>query len=231
TLQANPEALPFGVAAAISGGLAVLAWRRRGLPMAPAFAVMMAGEAAWALFEALELVIVDLSVKELCFALRAAGATATILGLLAFVLRYTGHERWLEPAWFGGLCAPSLALLAVAWTNPWHHRYWAALHNQRCGEFWIAMPTYGRGFWAHFAYSYALTAVAAVLLAGAVFRSRGVFRVQASIMLFGVLLPWVVNIIDMTQLFGFIHVDTVAMAFAVTGLAMVPGLFRYRLLD
>ncbi len=93
------------------------------------------------------------------------------------------------------------------------------------------MPRYGVGFTAHFVYSYALVAVATALLMGAVYRSSGVFRDQASIMLFGVLLPWAVNIIDMTQLFGFIHVDTAAMAFAVTGLAFLPGLFRYRLLD
>ncbi|HZW34180.1 MAG TPA: histidine kinase N-terminal 7TM domain-containing protein [Isosphaeraceae bacterium] len=230
-LQANPEALPFGVAVAISGGLAVLAWRRRGMPAARAFAVMMAGEAAWALFEALELMIVDLPVKRLCFVLRATGAVTMILALLAFVLRFTGCDRWLEPRRFGVLCAPSLALLAAAWTNPWHHRYWAALQNARIGRYWIAMPRYGPGFWAHFAYSYALVAVAAVLLARAVFRYRGVFRVQAAIMLFGVLLPWVVNIIDMTQLFGFIHVDSAAIAFGVTGLAFLPGLFHYRLLD
>ena len=42
-------------------------------------------------------------------------------------------------------------------------------------------------------------------------------------MLFGVLLPWVVSIIDMSQVFGFIHVDSVAIAFAVTGLAFLPA--------
>src|SRR5437667_10244752 len=122
TLQPNPEAIPFGVAVAISGCLAVLAWRRRGMPVAPAFAVMMAGEAAWALFEALELIVVDLPVKRLCFALRVAGAAITILGVLAFVLRYTGRDRWLEPRRFGAIGAPALALTVVAWTNPWHHR-------------------------------------------------------------------------------------------------------------
>ena len=95
----------------------------------------------------------------------------------------------------------------------------------------IAMPDYGPGFWAHFAYGYALVAVATFLLARAVYRSSGVFRAQAAIMLFGVLLPWVVNIIDMSRVFGFIHVDSVAMAFGVTGLAFLPALFRYRLLD
>ncbi len=70
-----------------------------------------------------------------------------------------------------------------------------------------------------------------VLLARAVYRSSGVFRVQSSIMLFGVLLPWVVNIIDMSRVFGFIHVDSVAIAFGVTGLAFLPALVRYRLLE
>src|SRR5437763_13692606 len=158
TLQANPVAIPFGVAVAISGCLAVLAWRRRGMPVAPAFALMMAGEASWALFEALELVTVDLPIKRLWFAMRVAGATITILGLLAVVLRYTGRDPWPEPRRFGAIAAPSLALMVVAWTNPWHHRYWAVLENQPIGDFWIAVPAYGPGFWAHFAYSYALVA-------------------------------------------------------------------------
>src|SRR5262245_21407816 len=213
TLQANPEAIPFGIAVAISGVLAVFAWRRRATPAAPAFAVMVAGEAAWALFEAMELVIVDLPVKRLCFALRVAGAVTTILSLLALVLRYTGRSQWLTPRRFGAICAPAVALTVLAWTNAWHHRYWAAIVNEQLGAFWIAMPRYGPGFWAHFAYCYALVAVSTVLLAQAVFRLTGVFRAQASVMLFGVLLPWVVNIIDMGQVFGFIHIDTVAIAF------------------
>ena len=230
-LQPNPEAIPFGIAVAISAGLAVLAWRRRVMPVARAFAVMMIGEAAWALFEAMELVIVNLPLKQLCFVLRASGAVTTILGLLATVLLYTGNDRWMEPRRFGAIGAPSLALLVLAWTNPWHHLYWIQIENVRIGAFWIAMPEYGPGFTAHFVYSYALVAIVTALLVRAVYRSSGIFRAQASIMLFGVLLPWVVNIIDMTRLFGFIHVDTAAMAFAVTGLAFVPGLFRYRLLD
>ena len=62
-------------------------------------------------------------------------------------------------------------------------------------------------------------------------RSAGVYRAQAAVMLFGVLVPWVVSIIDMSQVFGFFYVDTAAATFAVTGLAFFPGLFRLRLLD
>ena len=229
--QPNPEAIPFGIAVAISAGLAALAWRRRGMPVARAFAVMAGGEAAWAFFEAMELLIVPLPMKEWCFALRASGVVTMILGLLATVLLYTGHDRWVRPRRYAAICAPSLALTVLAWTNPWHYFYWSGFTNEMIGGFWIAMPVYGPGFKAHFAYCYALVAVATALIARAVYRSRGVFRVQASIMLFGVLLPWVVNILDMSEVFGYIYLDITAIAFAVTGLAFVPGVFRYRLLD
>ncbi len=50
-------------------------------------------------------------------------------------------------------------------------------------------------------------------------------------MLFGALVPWVVSVIDMTDVFGHFYIDLAAASFAVTGLAFVPGLWRLRLLD
>jgi len=231
TFQGDPHAIPFGVAAAISGALAVFTSRRRGMPMAPAFTVMMAGEAAWALFEGLELVIVEMPFKQVCFELRVAGAVTTVLGMLAFVLRYTGCADWLEFRRFAAICAPAVAMVLVAWTNPWHHLYWVDHLDVKIGELHIAKPVYGPGFWAHFSYCYALIAVETLLLAQAVFRSAGVYRAQAAVLLFAVMLPWVASMIDMSQVFGWIYVDMAAMTFGVTGLAFLPGLFRYRLLD
>jgi signal transduction histidine kinase/ActR/RegA family two-component response regulator len=230
-LQSNPEAIPFGIAAAVSGSLAVFAWRRRSLPMAPAFVVMMTGESVWALFEAVELVSKDATLQGLALDFRTAGVVTTILGMLAFVLRYTGAVHWLEPRRFGAVCAPALGLILVAWTNPWHHIYWTAHLPRMAGEYHIAVPVYGAVFWVHFGYCYVLVAVSAFLLAQAAVQSVGVYRAQAIVMLFGVILPWVVNMIDMAQVFGYMHVDTAAMTFAVTGLAFLPGLFRFKLLD
>jgi PAS domain S-box-containing protein len=230
-LQANPEALPFGIATVISLLLACFAYRRRSTPAAIVFSVAMFGEAAWALFEALELVITDLPAKKLCFALRTAGTMTTVLGLLATVLVYTGRVSWLTPRRFGALVAPVVVLTALAWTNEWHHLFWRDIWNKKIGAFWIAMPEYGPGFWVLFTYGYVLAAITTLLLVQAVTRSAGIFRWQASIMLFGVMVPWVVNIIDMGQVFGFIHVDTAAAAFAITGMAFFLALFRFRLLD
>jgi PAS domain S-box-containing protein len=229
--QTNPESIPFFLATAISIALARFAWRRRVSAVARAFALMMVGEAAWALFEALELVIIDIETKKVCFVLRGTGTVTMILSLLATVLLYTGRDQWVKLPRFTLICAPAVLLLVLAWTNPWHHLYWTRLWNAWINGHWIAMPVYGPLFNAHFVYCYMLVALSTFLLAEAAYRSAGVYRAQAAIMLFGVIVPWVINIVDMSQIFGFIYVDSAAMSFVITGLAFVPGLFRYRLLD
>jgi PAS domain S-box-containing protein len=231
TFQPNPDAIPYAVAAVVSGLLAVFAWRRRGRAMAPAFAVMMTGETAWALFEALELVVVEMSAKQPFFELRNAGAVTAILGLLAFVLRYTGHVEWLKLPVFTAVCTPAVVLILFAWTNNWHHFYWYGHVPVSLRGFVFARPVYGPGFWVHFTYCYGLVAASTILLAQAVVTSAGLYRVQATVMLFGVLLPWFVNMVDMSQVLGVMYTDTAAMTFAVTGLAFLPAVLRYRLLE
>jgi PAS domain S-box-containing protein len=231
TFQPNPAAIPFVAAAVVSGLLAFFAWRRRGLAMAPAFAVMMTGEAAWALFEALELVFVELPAKQPFYELRIAGAVTAILGLLAVVLRYTGHVEWLKLPVFTAICTPAVIMILFAWTNDWHHFYWYRHEPLGARGFAFARPVYAPGFWMHFTYCYGLVAASTILLAQAVVQSKGLYRIQAAVMLFGVLLPWFVNMVDMSHVLGFMYTDTAAMTFAVTGLAFLPAVLRYRLLE
>ncbi len=146
------------------------------MPMAPAFVTMMAGETAWALGATLEPILVDLSAKRICIDLRILGTVTAILGLLAFVLRYTGLFRWLTIRRFAAICAPAIPLIALAWTDPLHHLYWTQLSNQRIGDSWIAVRSFGPGFWALLSYCYAMVAVSALLLLQAAMRSGGVYR-------------------------------------------------------
>jgi signal transduction histidine kinase/CheY-like chemotaxis protein len=230
-IQRNADAILFAVAGGISALLALFAWHRRAMPRAPAFGAMMAGETAWALGEALELIAVDKPVKLLFLNLRVLGALTTVLGLLAFVLHYTGRSRWLEPCRFGLICAPCLVLALLAWTDPWHHLYWAGTEMRQVGRLQLLFRSYGPGFWASFAYAYCLVGVSTILLSAAIAKTAGVYRAQAAIMLFGVLAPWVVSIIDMTHALGVIYVDATAATFTFTGLAFLPGLARLQLLE
>jgi signal transduction histidine kinase/ActR/RegA family two-component response regulator len=231
TFQAVPEAIPIGIATVISGTLALVAWRHRKMPMAPAFAVMTSGQTLWALGAAIEPVVAEMPIKRLCIDVRVAGTLVALLGLLAFVFRYAGLFRWLKASRFSAICVPALHLLVLVWTDPWHHLYWAKLSNERVGDVMIAIRSYGPGFWALIVYCYLLAAASALLLGQKFIGSRGVHRIQAGVMLFGVLLPWLLDIMDMLGLFGFIPVDLVSMSFAVTGLTFLPALFRFHLID
>jgi signal transduction histidine kinase/ActR/RegA family two-component response regulator len=231
TFQNNPAAIPFCIAALLSATLLLSAWRRRAMPAAPAFAFMMAGETTWALGEALELEFVELPIKTIGYCLRATGAMMTVVGLLAFVLRFIGLGEWLRSRWFALACLPAAMLPILAWTNPWHHWVWPRIWVESMGGYWIAMDTKAAGFWICVIYCYAIAALSSLLLGHAVLGATGIYRDQAVIMLFGVLLPWIVSIIDLGQLFGPIEYDLVVISFAVTGVAFLPGLFRYRLLD
>jgi PAS domain S-box-containing protein len=231
TFQSVPAAIPVGLAAAVSLALAAYAWRRRFAPLGLAFAIMMTGETAWALGAAAEPLVVELPVKRLLLDFRLLGTVTGMLGLLALVFRFAGISSWLQPRRFLLVCAPALLILLAAWTDPWHHLYWARFANEEVENAWIAIRSPGPAFWAFVAYAYSLAAVATTLLTREAFRLSGIHRVQAVVMLFGVLLPWVVDILDMMNVWPFIPVDLVSISFAVTGLTFLPAVFRYRLLD
>jgi PAS domain S-box-containing protein len=230
-LQTNPQAVLFGAAAALAGGLAVFAWFRRRLPLAPAFAVMMTGEAVWALAEALEVVCAGLTAKSLCYDLRIAGTATAVLGLLALALRYTGSLRWLDWRRFGVICAPAVFLVVLAWTDPWHHLYWAQVGNQTVGGVQVAERQLGAGAYAAVAYAYVIAAFCLFLLGQAALTTGGVYRSQAMIMFFGVLVPLVIDLVDWWPVFSFLQGDVVSLSFVLTGLVFLPGLLRFRLLD
>jgi signal transduction histidine kinase/CheY-like chemotaxis protein len=230
-LQSNPQAILFGTAAVTSAGLAAFAWSRRGLALAPAFAVMMTGEAAWALAEALEVVVADLPSKSICYDLRIAGTVTALIGLLALTLRYSGNARWLELGRFGAICAPFVLLVPLAWTDPWHHLYWSNVSNETIGIVQVAVRELGAGAYAGVTYAYVIAVFCLILLGQAAIATAGVYRSQAVIMFFGVLIPFVIDLMDWSPIFSFLQGDVVSLSFVLTGLLFLPGLYRFRLLD
>jgi len=199
--------------------------------MSPMFAVMMAGETLWALGSALELVCVDLGLKRLCLDVRILGTLAALLGLSAFVLRYTGRSDWLRGRRAGWVVAGAVAMVAMVWTDPWHHFYFAGLRAEVVDGQVIAIRSFGPGFWVIFGYCYGLVAASTAFLIHAAVHSSGVYRAQALLMLIGVLFPWLVDVIDMSRVLGFIPGDFVSMSFAVTGLCFLPALWKFHLLE
>ena len=231
TIQNHPDAPLFIVASGISAALAAFAWRRRNLPTAPAFIAMMLGQTAWSLGSGLELFFSDLPTKLLCLDLMNVGVAFTPPSLLFFVLRFTGRNSWLSRRNTAIVLAIPMTSVLIAWTNPCHHLYYSAVRIELFHNYWTGIEPRGPWFWVNAGYLYALMAVATILLFPLAFRTSGIHRAQVGLLLSGLLLPWIVNAIDLAGLSPIPQLDLTSMIFSVTGLMMVPALQRFRLLD
>jgi signal transduction histidine kinase len=105
----SPTILALLVTAGLLVGLTALAGRHRGKPGATSFAVLQAFSAVWAILMAVGLALSPGTLRLRVWGLTTGASLLVALGWLAFVLSYTGRDRWLTPRRFGPLAAPLVA--------------------------------------------------------------------------------------------------------------------------
>src|SRR5207245_5600801 len=132
----------------ITGGLAAVAWRRRPAPGADWFALMMMGTTIYSLGYAFSLASTNLDGIYLGWKLKYVGGLWTPEAFLAFVLAYTGRERWLTRRNLALLFTIPALLILLAWTNDFHHLFWTYFSTTTVDSF--VLPDFGRGLanWA-----------------------------------------------------------------------------------
>ncbi|MCP4544257.1 MAG: response regulator [Chloroflexi bacterium] len=230
-LQYTPYAPPLFIAAAISAALALFALRRRTAPGALSFAVLMLSVTWWSVGYMFELGSVNLSGKLFWTSFNFLGIVIVPISLLIFALQYTGKEKWLTRRNLALLAIDPLITLLLAWTNDAHHLFRTDAKLAAIGSFSALDPTYGIGFWGHAVYSYVLNLISMVLLIRALIRSSRLYRGQTIAVLIGLLAPWMGNVLYLSGLNPFPYLDLTPFTFTISGLAMVFGFFRFRLLD
>jgi PAS domain S-box-containing protein len=230
-LQYPPYIWPLLIAIVASITIMVVVWPRRpGLGVMP-FMVLMVAVTLWCLGNILEFLVVDLSTKFLFIRLDYISITIVPAAWLVFVLEYTGRERWVTRRNLYLLAIQPILVQLLVWTDGYHHQFWTSRHLTTSGSYVIAEVTYGPAFWAHGAYSYLLILAGTVLLIQAFFRAPELYRGQMNWLLAGTFAPWIGNMMYLSGVNPFPHVDLTPLAFSITGLAMGWSLYRYRLLD
>lgn len=185
----------------------------------------------WSFAYILEISLKDLPLKNIFSVITFLGIAFLPLAILSFVLTYTGRGRWLNAGRFILLSILPTITFLLAVTNSWHRWLWARVSMPAPSPY--GPLTLQRGPWynIHVAYSYALILLATFLLAQVATQSRNLYRFQARIMLVGMILPWIVNITYVFNLFGMSSIDWTPFAFTLTGIALEIGFVRYGLMD
>jgi PAS domain S-box-containing protein len=221
---------PLFAATAISAGLALYSWKRRPAVGTTPFALLMLAVAEWSLGYALRLGSADLPTKLFWAKVRYLGIVVVPAAWLAFVLQYTGREKWLTLRNTAVLAIEPLIVLMLVWTNSAHHLIWRDIRLETSGPLLVWVATHGVGFWAHAAYSYLLLLFSTLLLIQALIRSPRLYRLQAGILLIGALMPLVGNVLSTFGLIPF-PLDLTPFAFTVAGLLVAWDILCLRLFD
>ncbi len=230
----TPYVIPLIIATIISVWLVLVAWRRRSMPGAIPFGLLMLGVGEWSLTYAVELGSAGLPTVLFWDNLTWVGAVIGPAAWLAFALQYTGRARWLTPRLVVLLTIEPLITLLLAWTNTMHGLTGTNVRVDSSNSFSALVYTNGPWFWINIVYSYALLLLGAWLIISFIRTLMGsavAYRGQVGALLIAVLAPWLVNAITTFGLSPFPHLDLTPLAFTITGLAMAWSLFRFRLLD
>jgi PAS domain S-box-containing protein len=231
-MQFTPYAILLVITAAISAALALYSRRRYLAARTGWFALLMLAVSVWSLSYALELSNDSLSGKLFWSKVEYLGITTIPALWLAFALQYTGRERWLTRRNRFLLAIEPIVTLLLVWTNEFHGLIWQSTKLDTSGSFaMLDIKLYGAFFWVHVAYSYVVLALGTWLLALAFIKSSRLYRRQVAILLVGLLAPWVGNALYISRLSPFPGLDLTPFGYTLTGLAVMWGLFQFRLLD
>ena len=143
---------------------------------------------------------------------------------LVFICSYTGSFTSIRRLPFAII--PGLSVL-IAWTNNFHNLMWTSIDLQKTG----LVTTHGPWFnYVHMPYSYGLLVLALFVLLKTALNRQHSIRPQMGIMAAAMFIPTLINIIYLSEVLPF-AADPTPVAFAVSGLILVIGLFRYQLFE
>jgi PAS domain S-box-containing protein len=229
-LLSLPAILAF-VAAFLAFVVAIMGLRRRAIPGATEFSLMMWAIFLWAFTSGLGSAAAGLDRKVLFAVLGYAGSTNVAPLFLLFALRYRKHS-W-KPTWWqlAVLWLIPLATLALVITNKWHGLIWTGLTVGSVLGSNIAIFGHGPWFFVSVVYYAMLGVWAAITIGRAALRAQRMFVRQTVILLAGLLVPWIFTAFYVLPISPFPGLDLPPIGFAITGLLVMAGMRGFHLLD
>ena len=227
----TPYIIPHTASAAVTIFIIVLMWKRRHLPGARSFIVMMAACHMWLVTNALEIMGQELAIKTFWVNLEyPALVTVTVAWLLA-VLQYAGYKRFLNRRSIVVLSIVPMLTVLFLWTNSAHELMRTNIRLDRSGPFVTIAKDYGPWFWVHIAYTYGLMGSATLITLYSLFRYTHLYRGHALAWFAAVIIPSVWNVLYIFRINPLDPLDMTPISFTATGLLMLWGYTRFNLFD
>jgi len=221
-------------ALALAGGACLAAytwyvWRRRQASAGASLTVVLAAAGWWALAYALELGATRLPAKLLWGDAKYLGICLLPVAWFAFIMQYTGRDRWVNRRVLTALAVPPAALIVLL-ANRATHDLVRWYPPSAAGDP-DAIAQVGPLFWPFFAYASLVVWGCTALFVWTLTRVSRLYWRQSLLLIVTVLLPFVANVVHNLNVGPFGRVEPTPFLFVLTGAVLVWGIFRFRLLD
>ncbi len=171
------------------------------------------------------------SLEEKIIILRAEFVFFPFISVAAFgmVATHAGWGDWLTRRRLFLLSLPPIFFVGLALTSPWHDLFFVNAVLRGTGPFTLWYDN-GPLYWLYFIY-YALMMAASLLLLASSRRKHGrLYGRQVWVVITALALPFAYNLLDNFDMLG-INIDLMPAMFALSGIILFWGLYRYRLLE
>lgn len=209
----------------------IYGWQRRAIPGGSAFVILTAAVFVWSFGNGLELSSLPLSQKIFWANTEYIGMVTLPIAWFVFALQYTGRIKRLTFKMAALLAIIPILTVVLVWTNESHGLIRNNVWLDSSGAVPVVMKTYGAWFWICVIYSYVLITMASSLTIHLLIKPNRFYRNQSIVLLIGVAAPWVANLLYILKVSPVSRLDLTPPAFAITGIALAWGCFRFHLLD
>jgi PAS domain S-box-containing protein len=197
-------------------------WRRRTLPAAHSFFVVIVAGTLWAFADAMRIFFPN----DIWGTIPFLGIGALPVAWLAFCLEYTGRDNWLNKTRVLFLSLIPVLTIAVVATNSLHGWMWKNIQSSSG-----IRVIYGPWHLISSSYSYLLFLAGILLLLFNLAESSPGYRRQGIILLLAGLIPWFANLLQILDIYPRAAPNPTPLAFIVSSLVFFWGLFRLNLLE
>jgi diguanylate cyclase (GGDEF)-like protein len=231
SFQAHPYSFFLFASALISAAVGIVAFARRDPPVMRSLAFNVFALTVWALCYGLVWINTGLPARIYWFKSMYFGVVVVPLSFLVLVLDATQQRDWLNRERLVLLLIEPVIMLAVVWSNEFHHLFIASFENYVRADLVYLRVSRGPLYWANVAYSYGLLLASMIVLVRAFLRGAPLFRTQLFAFLVGASIPWAGNIATLLGLVPLPGLDITPVAFGISGIIFYYALFRQRRYD
>ncbi len=211
--------------------LAIIFWRKKNVPGAHPFSLLMIALAIWSIGYYFEVQSTNIFEFTFWAKFEYFGIVLIPVTWLVFVTRFTGQDKFLTRRNLLLLSIEPAIILMVVWSSKYHYLMWQDVEFDYSSPLRLGNYDYGTAFWVNAIYTHLVLLAGSVMLVQFLLRYKQAFRSQMFALLIGLLAPWICNLLYLTGANPLPNFDLTLLGFTITGLAVSLALLRYRFLD